>query len=103
MAVQVIFFQAKSMGSMDSPGVGAVRLREAITTPGSTTGTVRAGEAVMVFNGDGSPVLVAHGSEPDAAATEATAATTAGAPVGSTFSLVLVPEIDAKISVKALA
>lgn len=102
MAVQVIFFEAKSMGSMDSPGVGAVRLRESVTAPGVTTGKVKAGEAVLIFNGDGSPVLVAHGSTPDAAATDATEATTAGVPVGSTLSQVLVPAIDSKISVKAL-
>lgn len=103
MAVQVIFFEAKSMGSMDAPGVGNVRVREAITIPGETTAKAAAGEAVMIFNGEGSPVLVAHGSSPDAAATAATGATTAGAPVGSNQSLVLVPAVDAKISVKALA
>lgn len=103
MAVQVIFFEAKSMGTMDTPGVGAVRLREAVALNGVSTGVVRSGEAVMVFNSEGSSILAAHGTTPDAAATTATAATTAGVPVAADQGVILVPAIDSKISVKALA
>lgn len=103
MTVQVIFFEAKSMGSMDTPGVGAVRLREAVALDGVSTGVVRSGEAVMIFNSEGSAILAAHGSTPNAAATTATGATTAGVPIAADQALVLVPVIDSKISVKALA
>lgn len=78
MAVQVLFFSPKGIGSINAPGVGQVRLREALSLGDVTTGAAEHGEAVVVFNGEASPVLVAHGSAPNAAVTEATPATTAG-------------------------
>lgn len=103
MAVQIVFLEAKSMGSMDAPGVGAVRHREAVALDATSTGTVRAGEAVMVYNSQGSAILAAHGTEPDASAADSTDATSAGVPIAADQYQILVPAIGAKISVKALA
>ena len=104
MAVQVLFFSPKGIGSINAPGVGQVRLREALAIGGVTTGAAEHREAVVVFNGEASPVLVAHGSAPDAAATEATPATSAGyaVPAGQCSPPFMVAT-GAKVSVEAVA
>lgn len=102
MAVQVIFFEAKSMGSMDTPGIGRVRLREEVNLDGTSEAVSRPGEAVLVFNSEAITILAAHGAAPDAAALIATTATTAGVPIAPDQGQILVAGVDSRISVKAL-
>ncbi len=104
MAAHVIFFSPRGVGSIDAPGVGDVRLREAVTVPGATTGVAKAGEVVMIANEDGATILVAHGKTPDAAATTSTPDTSAGFPVqGGSLSPPFLPAAGSKIDIKALA
>jgi hypothetical protein len=104
MAAHVIFFSPRGIGSIDAPGVGDVRLREAVTVPGVTTGTAKAGEVVVIANEGGATILVAHGKAPDAAATTSTSNTTAGFPVlKESFSPPFLPAVGSKIDIKALA
>lgn len=101
MAVQVIFFTPRGIGSAHAPGVGEIRAREAVSIPGSTTATVQSGEAVVVLNEESAAVLVAHGTTPDATATASTAATSAGYPVpAGQVSPPILAATGAKINVK---
>jgi hypothetical protein len=101
MAVQVIFFKPRGSGFGQAPVVGEIRAREAVTIPNTTTATVRDGELVMVLNEETAAVLVAYGSTPDAAATAATAATSAGFPVAAgQVSAPIMATAGSKISVK---
>lgn len=104
MAVQVLFFSPKGIGSINAPGVGQVRLREALALGDVSTGVAEHREAVVVFNGETTPVLVAHGSAPDAMAAAATPATTAGyaVPAGQCSPPFMVAT-GAKVSVAAVA
>lgn len=103
MTVQVIFFTPRGIASAHAPGVGDIRAREAVTIPGTTTAVAQAGESVVVFNGETSGVLVAHGPTPDATATAATMATSAGFPVAAgQISVPIQPATGSKISVKAV-
>lgn len=104
MTVTVCFFTPQGVGpTKDAPGVGYIRAREAITIPGSTTNTVQSGEAVIVFNGETSGVLAAHGTTPDATAATATATTTAGLPVGAgQSSAPIMAATGSKINIKAI-
>lgn len=103
MVAHVIFFSPRGIGSIDAPGVGDVRIREAVTVPGTTTAAAKAGEVVMVLNADEAVVLVAHGKSPDAAATTMTPSTSAGFPVrAGDLSQAFLPADGAKINVKAV-
>jgi hypothetical protein len=101
MTVQVIFFKAKGVGSVHSPGVGDITAREAVTIPATTSRAVADGEIVVVLNEETSAVLVAYGTTPDATATASTAATSAGYPVpAGLVSPPIVAPTGAKINVK---
>lgn len=104
MAAHVLFFTPRGVGpTVHAPGVGQVRVREAVTVPGTTTAVAQEGEVVMVFNADATNSLVALGTTPDAAATEQTAGTTAGYPAApGLFSGPFVPNEGDKVNVKAL-
>lgn len=104
MAVQVLFFTPKGIGSINAPGVGQVRLREPLALGGVTNGVAEHREAVVVFNGEATPILVAHGTAPDASATDATPATTAGYAVAAgQCSPAFMVATGAKVSVEAVA
>ena len=103
MAVIVSFATPKGIGSIHSPHIGAVRAREDITVPGSTTAAAQNGEIAVIANGEASIVAAAFGTTPDAAATAETTATSAGfgIPAGA---VVMVPlKTGDKINIKALA
>lgn len=103
MTVTVTFFTPKGVGSIDAPGVGDIRAREAVTIGSSTTNTVQDGEVVTVYNGETGAILIAHGSTPDAQAATATAATTAGFPVAAAgLSPPIRPLVGSKINAKVI-
>lgn len=112
MAAHVHFLSARNLAPIYSgdqsdviaPGIGAVRKREAVSAPGVTTATALAGEIIIVANEDGASVLVAIGANPDAAATTATNATSAGfvVPAGQ-LSSPFVANAGDKVSVKAVS
>lgn len=103
MTVQVVFFRPQGIGSAHAPGVAGIRVREAVTIPGTTTATVRDGESVVVYNGETGAVFAAHGLTPNATATAATAATTAGFPIpAGQNSPPIQAATGAKINVKAV-
>lgn len=102
MTVVVSFIKQTARGS-EASGVGQVRIRENITVPGTTTATLLPGELVVVGNAETSMVAVAFGTTPDAAATLATGATSAGLPVPSGgLSYPIIPAFGDKINVKAV-
>lgn len=104
MAVHVIFFTPRGIGSIDAPGVGDIRVREAVTVPGETTTQAREGEVVMVVNEDAVAILVANGKAPVATLTAATGDSGAGLVVGaSKTSPVIVPHVNDKFAIAALA
>lgn len=101
MAAYVSFLAPQSKEA--ASGARAVRVRESLAVPGTTTATVvENGEMVIVVNGEASPIFVAWGTTPDAAAAAATAATTAGlaVPAGQ-MSPPIIPAPGDKINVKA--
>jgi hypothetical protein len=103
MTVYVSFCQPGSIGSIHAPGVGAIRVRESLTIPASTTATFADGELAIVFNGESAPVFIAFGTTPDAAATAASAVTTAGVVVAAGGWLPIVGKAGDKINAKAIA
>ena len=104
MAVQVIFFTPQGVGKTNAvQGVGRIRIREAVTIPGTTTATVQNGESVIVYNGEASGVLVAHGSTPAATTGTETDASSAGLTVPTlSNSLPLEPATGSKIHIAAI-
>lgn len=101
MAAYVSFFTPAGIGAIEAPGIGNVRLREAVTVPGSTSASCAPDEAVMVYNGESTAIFIAFGTTPDAAATSATLATTAGFPVGpGTMSPPFIAPNGAKFNIK---
>lgn len=104
MTCYVMFLRPQGIGSINAPGVGYVRAKEAVTVPGTTTNTVRKDEAVVIYNGESGAVMVAHGTTPDAAATVSTGLTSAGftVPAGQN-SIGIRPREGETINIKALA
>lgn len=102
MSVIISFVTPKGIGSIHAPGIGTVRVREDESLDGTTTATVAEGEVVIVANNETSMIAVAFGTTPDADATAATAATSAGVAIPAGQSLALVPAEGDKINVKAL-
>lgn len=103
MTVVVSFVTPRGVGSLHSPGVGAVRIREDITIPGTTTATVQSGEIVLIGNAESSMVAAAFGTTPDAATTTETTASSAGIAVPAGTLQAVAPPAGAKINIKALA
>jgi hypothetical protein len=104
MTVHVLFMSTRGIGSVDSPGLGTVRLREVVTVPGVTDGQAEEGEIVMVVNEEATSILVAHGLDPDASTLERTEASSAGFPVpAARYSMPIVTGRGDKVSIKAMA
>lgn len=104
MTVKVTFFTPKGIGSVNAPGVGRVRSSETVALSAASAAAAQEGEVALVFNGETSAILFAHGTVPDAAATTESDVTSAGMaiPAGQ-MSLPIVLAEDAKISVKAMS
>lgn len=103
MAVVVCFITTRGVGSIDTPGVGFVRVRENIALNGTTTAIVQDGEVVVVGNAENSMVVAAFGTTPDASALVATADTSAGYPIPSgSISDPFMPPVGSKINVKVV-
>jgi hypothetical protein len=112
MPVQVHFCTLKNLSAVTSgnltakpaPAIGSIRAREAVAVAGVSTGVAKAGEILILVNTEASAVLVAIGNAPDAAATAATTATSAGFYLAAgERSLPIVPATGDKVSVKAAA
>ena len=102
MAAVVSFMRAKS-GGADVSAVWTVRKMEVLTVPSTSTITAESDEVAVILNTEATGILVASGSTPDAQATTATSATTAGhgIPAGLTSPAILMTQ-GGKISVKAI-
>lgn len=99
MTVVVSFVKPQGAGVV---GMGRVRIRENISVPGTTTNAAEDGEIIIIGNAETSPVNAAWGTTPDAAATAASAATTAGVPIfAGAVSFPITPKIGEKINIKA--
>lgn len=103
MTVVVSFITPR--GAADgSNGIGGVRVRENITIPGTTTETAKAGEMIIIGNGETSMVAAAFGTTPNADAAAETTATTAGFPIpAGQSSYPIVAPIGAKVNIKVVA
>lgn len=82
MTVSVSFIVGK-LYETGAVCVERVRAMETVAVAGTTTGTARAGELIIVGNAESSMIRVAYGTTPDADATAETGATSAGFPVGA--------------------
>lgn len=104
MAATVCFLTAVSAGGGAS-AAGAIRKKEVLTVPDTTTITANAGEYAIVLNTESTAVLVAYGSTPDAQAVTSTSATTAGigVPAGLDSALLGPLAQGAKVNVKTVA
>lgn len=102
MAAVLSLMTAKSAGAGVS-AVMTVRAMEVLSVPSTSTIVAEDGEIAIILNTEASGILMATGSTPDAQATAATAATTAGqgVPSGLTSPAVLMNQGD-KVSVKAI-
>lgn len=104
MAAHVMFMSPRGIGTPHAPGIGNIRLREAVIVPGVTNAVANPGEMVMVVNDDAATILAAYGSAPDAALLVETNASSAGIPVPTkSFSPPMMVRPGEKVSVKALA
>lgn len=103
MPVIVCFATPGGLGTINAVGVGRVRAAESLALNGTTTASVQDGEIVLLCSTEASTVLGAHGTTPDAAATAATAATSAGFPIPAGVLVPVAAAVGSKINVKATA
>ena len=103
MSVIVSFCTPRGIGSVHAPGIGTARIRQDLTLGDTTTGAAADGEIAYLVNDEDSVVVVAFGSGPDADATEATDATSAGIAVPAGGALVLVTRAGDKVNAKAVS
>ena len=103
MTVVVSFFTPKGIGHSAAPGIGACRIKEVITVPGTTTNALAAGEMAIIVNGETVDVLAANGTTPDAQAAASTAASSAGYPCPIGVPMVVVGSVGDKINIKVVA
>jgi len=103
MAATVCFVTAVSAGG-GSTAAGAIRKKEVLTVPSTSTITANAGEYAIVLNTEATAILVAYGSTPDAQAATSTSATTAGlgVPAGLDSALLGPLAQGAKVDVKTV-
>lgn len=101
MTVKVSFIKPGGLGSVNVIGIGACRICETVTVPGSTSASIQDGEIAVLMSTESAACVAAHGTTPDAAATAATAATSAGygVPVGVAFPIA--GKVGDKINLKA--
>lgn len=102
MTVVVSFIRSRPQFS--ASGIGAVRVRENITVPGTTTATALEDEMIVIGNGEDSMVAAAFGSSPDADATASSASTSAGVPIAAgSLSYPICPKAGDKVNIKAVS
>lgn len=103
MSAVVSFMNA---GNIGAGGAGASRVRkmEILTVPSTSTITALAGEVAVILNTETTGILVSWGSTPNAQATSATSATSAGQgiPAGLTSPGLVMADGD-KVDVKVIA
>lgn len=104
MAATVCFVTAVAAGG-GGTAAGAIRKKEVLTVPSTSTITANKGEFAIVLNTEATAILVAYGSTPDAQAVTATGATTAGlgVPAGLDSALLGPLAQGAKVDVKTVA
>lgn len=104
MSAVVSFVKVVSAGG-GSSAAGAIRKKEVLSVPSTSTITANAGEYAILLNTEATGILVAYGSTPDAVATTSTSATTAGLGVPSGLESPLLGPLAQgdTISVKAIA
>lgn len=103
MSVHVVFFVPESIGADGAPGIGNIRAREVVSVPGVTETEVRQNEIVIVYNDGSTPILVAHGHDPDAEQLVSNADSSAGLPLSAGKETPpIVAQIGAAIAVAAL-
>lgn len=101
MAVKVSFMKPGGLGSINAVGLGACRTCETVTVPGTTTASLQDGEIAVLLSTEAASVVAAHGSTPDAAATNATNATSAGYGVPAGMAVAIAGNVGDKINIKA--
>lgn len=104
MSAVVCFVKAVSSGG-GGTAAGAIRKKEVLTVPSTSTITANKGEFAIVLNTEASGILVAFGSTPDAQATEETSATSAGLGIPPGLDSPLLGPLDQgdKVDVKTIA
>jgi hypothetical protein len=104
MAATVSFVTAVSSGG-GGTAAGAIRKKEVLTVPNTSTITANKGEYAIVLNTEATAILVAYGSTPDAQAVTSTSATTAGlgVPAGLDSALLGPLAQGDKVSAKTVA
>ena len=101
MPVKVSFMRPGLLGTIEAVTIGACRVCETITVPGTTTATAQAGEFVYLVSTEATAVVCAHGTTPDAAAVASTAATSAGYGLQPSDSVAVVLAAGDKVNIKA--
>jgi hypothetical protein len=104
MAATVCFVTAVSSGG-GGTAAGAIRKKEVLTVPNTSTITANKGEYAIVLNTEATAILVAYGRTPDAQAVTSTSATTAGlgVPAGLDSALLGPLAQGDKVSAKTVA
>lgn len=102
MSVVVAFMKPGGLGSVSAVGVGQCRARETISVPATTAISAQAGDIAFIVSTESVTVLAAHGTAPDAQATDATPATTAGYALPPNVPIAIAVRVGDKINVKAL-
>lgn len=103
MPVKVSFMRPGTLGAVDAIGVGACRVCETLTLPGTTTAAALPGEIVLMVSTETGACIAAHGSTPSAVATTATAATSAGYGIPTGVAIAVAVQGGDKINVQAFA
>ena len=99
----VVSFIVSGAIAQGTSGIGRIRAQERVTVPGTTAEVAEVGETVLIGNGEATMVAVAFGTTPDADATEESAATSAGYPIGAgQVGVPVVPGAGKKINIKAV-
>jgi hypothetical protein len=100
MPVKVSMGKPTLVGNLAVLAFGQFRVSETIAVGATTTIVAQAGEIAVLLSTEASAVNAAHGPVPDAAATTATSATSAGygLPPGTPYPVAL--QAGDKISVK---
>jgi hypothetical protein len=104
MSAVVCFVKAVTAGG-GAAAAGAIRKKEVLTVPSTSTITANAGEFAILLNTEATGILVAYGSTPDAQAVTSTTATTAGMGVPSGLESPLLGPLAQgdKVDVKTIA
>lgn len=103
MPVKVSFIRPGQLGSVGAVGIGACRLSETLTLPGTTTAGALDGEIVLLVSTETGACIAAHGATPNAAATGATAATSAGYGLPTGIAVAVAVRAGDRINVQAFA